>query len=386
VAELAEWDVAVVGAGPAGLTAALAAAAAGARTVVIERAEHPRYKTCGGGLIGTSLVAAGQHMQVPARDSIHAITAALNGRREFTRRDEAPLLAMVSREEFDDALRKAAVGAGVTLRQRATVRGISEDGGLACARLADGTSVRARVMIGADGSSGVSSRYVGVRFQQVDLGLELEIPVPPPVAAQWRARVMLDWGPMPGSYGWVFPKGDLLTVGVIAARGQGDRTQRYLRDFTARLGLAGFPAARDSGHLTHCRADDSPLRRGRVLVAGDAAGLLEPWTREGISFALRSGTLAGAAAADAAAAPDPVRLDRALDAYPAAVGQALVPEMDAGRRLLTAFSRHPRAFHTGLASPKGWHAFARFCRSELPFAALVERRPVAAALSLMSRF
>ena len=376
----------MVGAGPAGLTAALAAAAAGARTVVIERAEHPRYKTCGGGLIGTSLAVAGRHMQVPARDSIHAITVTLNGRREFTRRADAPLLAMVSREEFDDALRKAAADAGVTVCQRATVRGISEDGELACARLADGTGVRARVLVGADGSSGVSSRYVGVRFGQVDLGLELEIPVPPPVAAQWRERVMLDWGPMPGSYGWVFPKGDLLTVGVIAARGQGDQTRRYLRDFTGRLGLAGYPAARDSGHLTHCRADGSPLRRGRVLVAGDAAGLLEPWTREGISFALRSGTLAGAAAADAAAAPDPGRLDRALDAYPAAVGQALVPEMDAGRRLLTAFSRHPGAFHTGLASPKGWHAFARFCRSELPFADLVERRPVRAALSLMSRF
>ncbi|HEY5353906.1 MAG TPA: geranylgeranyl reductase family protein [Streptosporangiaceae bacterium] len=385
MAELAVWDVAVVGAGPAGLTAALAAAAAGARTVVIERAEHPRYKTCGGGLIGTSLAAAGRHVQVPARDTIHTITAALNGRREFTRHDDAPLLAMVSREEFDDALRKAAAGAGVTLRQHATVRGISEDGGLACARLADGTSIRARVLVGADGSSGVSSRYVGVRFQQVDLGLELEIPVPPPVAAQWQERVMLDWGPMPGSYGWVFPKGDLLTVGVIAARGQGDQTRRYLSDFVSRLGLAGYPAARDSGHLTHCRADDSPLRRGRVLVAGDAAGLLEPWTREGISFALRSGTLAGAAAADAAAAQDPVRLGQALDAYPAAVAQALVPEMDAGRRLLTAFTRHPAAFHTGLASPKGWHAFARFCRSELPFAALVERRPVRMALSLMSR-
>ena len=386
MAELAEWDVAVVGGGPAGLTAALAAAAAGARTLVIERAEHPRYKTCGGGLIGTSLAVAARHVQVPARDQIHAITAALNGRREFTRRAEEPLLSMVSREEFDDALRKAAVEAGVTMRQRATVRGIGEEDGLACARLADGTSVRARVLIGADGSSGVSSRYVGVRFQQVDLGLELEIPVPPPVAGQWRGRVMLDWGPMPGSYGWVFPKGDLLTVGVIAARGQGEPTRRYLRDFTGRLGLADYPAARDSGHLTHCRADDSPLRRGRVLVAGDAAGLLEPWTREGISFALRSGTLAGAAAADAAAAPDPVRLGRALEAYPASIGQALVPEMDAGRRLLTAFSRHPAAFHTGLATSKGWHAFARFCRSELPFAALVERRPVRAALALMSRF
>jgi geranylgeranyl reductase family protein len=386
VAELAEWDVAVVGAGPAGLAAALAAAAAGARTLVIERAEHPRYKTCGGGLIGASLAAAGRHIQVPARDRIDVITASLNGRREFTRRADAPLLAMVSREEFDDALRKAAADAGVTLSQRATVRGVSEDGGLACARLADGTTVRARVLIGADGSSGVSSRYAGVRFRQVDLGLELEIPVPPPVADQWRGRVMLDWGPMPGSYGWVFPKGDLLTVGVIAARGQGEQTRQYLRDFTRRLGLAGYPAARDSGHLTHCRADDSPLRRGRVLVAGDAAGLLEPWTREGISFALRSGALAGAAAANAAAAPDPARLGQALEAYPAAVGQALLPEMDAGRRLLTAFSRHPAAFHAGLSTPKGWHAFARFCRSELPFAALVERRPVRVALTLMSRF
>jgi geranylgeranyl reductase family protein len=353
---------------------------------VIERAEHPRYKTCGGGLIGTSLAVASRHVQIPARDRIHVITATLNGRREFTRRAAAPLLSMVSREDFDDALRKAAADAGVTMRQRATVRGISEDGGLAWARLADGTSVRARVLVGADGSSGVSSRYVGVRFRQVDLGLELEIPVPPPVAAQWRERVMLDWGPIPGSYGWVFPKGDVLTVGVIAARGQGERTRQYLTDFTARLGLAGYPAARDSGHLTHCRADDSPLGRGRVLVAGDAAGLLEPWTREGISFALRSGTLAGAAAAYAAAAPDAGRRDQALDSYPAAVRQALVPEMDAGRRLLTAFTRHPRAFHVGLASPKGWQAFARFCRSELPFAALVERRPVGVALSLMSRF
>jgi geranylgeranyl reductase family protein len=253
VAELAEWDVAVVGAGPAGLTAALAAAGAGARTVVIERAEHPRYKTCGGGLIGTSLTVAARHMQVPARDRIHAMTATLNGRREFTRHADAPLLSMVSREDFDDALRQAAADAGVTMMQRATVRGIGEDGGLAWARLADGTSVRARVLVGADGSSGVTSRYVGVRFQQVDLGLELEIPVPPPVAAQWRARVMLDWGPMPGSYGWVFPKGDVLTVGVIAARGQGEQTRRYLRDFTGRLGLADYPAARDSGHLTHCR-------------------------------------------------------------------------------------------------------------------------------------
>ena len=280
-----EWDVAIIGAGPAGLAAAHAAACAGARAIVLERAVHPRYKTCGGGLIGASLAVAGGHIDVPARDQVRAATVTLDGRRAFTREERDPLLAMVARDEFDDALRRAAAAAGATVQQRSPVRGISESGGHACARLADGTSVRARVLVGADGSSGVSARYTGVRYEQVDLGLELEIAVPPPVAQQWRGRMLLDWGPIAGSYGWVFPKGDRLTVGVIASRGQGERTRRYLRDFTVRLGLASFRPDQDSGHLTRCRGEGSPVRRGRVLVAGDAAGLLEPWTREGISRA-----------------------------------------------------------------------------------------------------
>ena len=88
------------------------------------------------------------------------------------------------------------------------MRGITEDGDYACARLADGTSVRARVLVGADGSSGVSAPgYAGVRYEQVDLGLELEdVAVPPPVADRWRGRMLLDWGPIPGSYGWVLPR------------------------------------------------------------------------------------------------------------------------------------------------------------------------------------
>ena len=379
-----DWDVAIIGGGPAGLAAALAAATAGARTTVLERAEHPRYKTCGGGLIGTSLAVAGGRITVPARDQIRAVTVTLDGKRPFTREDDDPLLAMVTREEFDDALRRAAEAAGATVQPRSPVRGITQDDGFACARLADGTAVRARVMVGADGSSGVSARYVGVRYEQVDLGLELEIPVPPPVAGQWRERVLLDWGPIPGSYGWVFPKGDRLTVGVIAARGQGERTRCYLRDFTARLGLDSFGPERDSGHLTRCRADGSPVRSGRVLVAGDAAGLLEPWTREGISFALRSGTLAGTAAAHASASADRERAGRALAEYGAALEEELIPEMAAGRRLLAAFSRHPGAFHTGLATAKGWRIFARFCRSDATWQALVAHRQARMALALLS--
>src|ERR1700677_4622238 len=69
-----EWDVAVIGAGPAGLAAASACVAAGARTIVLERARHPRYKTCGGGLIGASLTATDGFAPFPERDRIHAAT------------------------------------------------------------------------------------------------------------------------------------------------------------------------------------------------------------------------------------------------------------------------------------------------------------------------
>jgi 2-polyprenyl-6-methoxyphenol hydroxylase-like FAD-dependent oxidoreductase len=104
VQERAEWDVAVIGGGPAGLSAAHAAAAAGARTVILERAEHPRYKTCGGGLIGTSLNAVRDLPALPSRDEIHSVTFTLRGGHEFTRSSAEPLLKMVMREEFDAAL------------------------------------------------------------------------------------------------------------------------------------------------------------------------------------------------------------------------------------------------------------------------------------------
>lgn len=367
-------DVAVVGAGPAGLSAAYVAARAGASVIVLERAEHPRYKTCGGGLIGLSLDALGDRIEIPVHDHVDGVTFTHDGRREFTRRRPGrPLVAMVRREEFDDRLRQAAVEAGAQIRQKVTVRALEQETDRVRVRLADGTELLAGVVVGADGSSGITARHVGVEYEQVDLGLEVELPVPEDVRRQWHGRLLIDWGPIPGSYGWVFPKGDRLTVGVIATRGRGDETRAYLRRFVERLGLSGIEPAHDSGHLTRCRTDDSPLCSGRVIVAGDAAGLLEPWTREGISFALRSGALAGAAAA---------RGD--LDSYVAGVHEGLAPSMRAGRDLLAAFARRPGLFHTLLATPPGWRMFARFCHGEPGFDRLVRRRPVRAALAMLS--
>lgn len=378
------WDVVVVGAGPAGASAAHSAASAGRRVLILEKAGLPRYKTCGGGIIGPSRDALPPGFKLPLKDRVHAVTFTYNGRLGRTRRSKGMLFGLVNRPEFDAALVEAAVEAGAELRTGVTVSRVEQHGPAVPDRrtvaviTADGEAVLARAVVGADGSASRIGAHVGVKFDQVDLGLEAEIPVPATVAEDWAGRVLIDWGPMPGSYGWVFPKGGTLTVGVIAARGQGAATKEYLDAFVTRLGLSGFTPEISSGHLTRCRAEGSPLSRGRVLVAGDAAGLLEPWTREGISYALRSGRLAGEWAVRVAEAPDAVVARHQALNYAFAVKAGLGVEMGAGRRLLAAFERRPGVFHGVVTTfTPAWNSFVRMVRGSTTLGELLQRHTVA---------
>ncbi|MFI8181644.1 geranylgeranyl reductase family protein [Actinacidiphila glaucinigra] len=384
VDDTAVWDVVVVGAGPAGASAAYAAASAGRRVLLLEKAELPRYKTCGGGIIGPSRDALPPGFELPLRDRVHAVTFSLNGRLSRTRRSRQMLFGLINRPEFDARLVEAAVDAGAQLRTGASVSRVEQHGTSVPDRrtvavvLNDGETILARAVVGADGSASRIGAHVGVKMAQVDLGLEAEIPVPAEVAEDWAGRVLIDWGPLPGSYGWVFPKGDTLTVGVISARGDGAATKRYLEDFVGRLGLAGFEPSISSGHLTRCRADDSPLSRGRVLVCGDAAGLLEPWTREGISFALRSGRLAGEWAVRIAEAHDAVDARRQALNYAFAVKAGLGVEMGVGRRMLSIFEKRPGLLHAALTTlPPAWNAFAKITRGSRSLAEFVRTHPLA---------
>ncbi|OKI02292.1 hypothetical protein A6A06_14655 [Streptomyces sp. CB02923] len=342
------WDVIVVGAGPAGATAARVAAERGQRVLLLERASLPRYKTCGGGLVGAAVAALPPSFRVPSLDHIDQITVSNRFRNPRTVTHNEPTAHMVYRAAFDAALTEMAVEAGAVLRESTVVTALEPAAHSVTVTVDKGRRLNARCVVGADGSSSRVARHVAVRCEQVDLALEVEIPVTGPVARNWRGRTLLDWGALPGSYAWVFPKGDQLTIGVLAHRGHGDATRAYLREFLAENAPRGVEPVRRSGHLTRCRAQDSPLSRGRVLVAGDAAGLLDPMFREGISFALRSGSLAGAAAADVADAESAADVRDATIVYARRIHETLGGEMHAGRLLLAAFERHPGLFHTGL--------------------------------------
>jgi geranylgeranyl reductase family protein len=387
VAEADIWDVAVIGAGPAGATAAREAALAGGRVILLERATLPRYKTCGGGLINASMRTLPDGLALNRRAQVRSFSFSFDGKREKTRTWSQPLLTLVMRDEFDAALVDRATAAGATLSEATAVLKITEDGDLVRLSIREHSDILARIVAGADGSAGRSSAYVGVTFRQVDVGLEAEIPTPPEQMASWDDRILIDFGHDPGSYGWVFAKGDVLSVGVIAARGDAHATRAYLAEFTERLGLAGIEPRISTGHLTRCREQRSPLAKGRVLVAGDAAGLLEPWTREGISFALRSGRYAGQAAAAAAAAATTAETSTAIAGYTDAIKAELEPEMLAGQAFLEAFIRHPAPFHWAVAQvPAAWRLVVRMVTGQTTFADAYRNGIIRRILAGLSRW
>lgn len=370
------WDVVVVGAGPAGSSAARVAAERGASVLVLDRATFPRYKTCGGGLIGISLDHVPDSVLATVEQRASTIRFSLRGRSANTHHSRTPFLALVQRDRFDQSLVDAAIECGARFEDGVAVKGIVEtEGGVTLST--DAGDIRASVVIGADGAGGRISRYVGVIAGGVDLALEHEI-VRPDDGRTWDDRIFLDWGADAGTYAWMFPKAETLTVGVIQSKGSPAATRAYLDRYVAELGLTDATITRSSGHLAEWRTPESPLRRGRVIVAGDAAALLDPFTREGISFALRSGTWAG----EAAASGDGVALER----YVTRVESDLGAEIAASTRLLHLFERHPGLVHALLSYTLiGPQVFMRICRGSLTVARLFRLPIVRALLRVLRR-
>jgi len=292
------WDVGVVGGGPSGSTAARLLATQGLSVVLWEAVRHPRVKPCGGALTTRALplLPAGYEPYLTAHP--RSWTFRVRGVDPVTvvRRD--PYCHTVVRSDFDQFLLQAAQKAGVVVHEQEPVRSLdfaAPDG--ITVTTAAGT-YRVRYLVGADGAKGVTARLLGIARARHGAALEVETAAPDNVAARYRDRCEVDVTDAPWGYCWVIPKGDRLNVGVGSFHAQGfawrDRLARYLSE-------VGMPA--DAPVLAHplpYRWGPARLTRGRALVVGDAAGLMDPFSAEGIYAALLSATRAAAVVAAAA--------------------------------------------------------------------------------------
>ena len=287
-------DVVVVGGGPAGAAAALAARAASRSVLVLDRADFPRDKVCGDGIAPEALDVLAHLGVDPARltegyPAVPRLRLRSPGGAEVERAMHRPA-AVVPRRVFDDRLLTAALAAGAELR-RHTVRRIE----VHADRVEVDGSLTAGVVVAADGAESVVRRSLGVppnRPHQTAIAIRGY--APDPVGApdvQVIATTEQRWP----AYAWSFPLGDgRANVGYGELVSSGVTRGGLLAGLDALL--PGVEPAGLRAHRLPLSTGRPRLPDGRVLLAGDAASLINPLTGEGIFYAVLSGALAGAAA------------------------------------------------------------------------------------------
>ncbi|MFJ8576975.1 geranylgeranyl reductase family protein [Micromonospora sp. NPDC093277] len=292
------WDVIVVGAGPAGSAAALAARRGGARVLLLDRYDFPRDKPCGDGIAAHALDVLAELGVTGAVDGYAPLPVLrLSGPGGGTVARALPRPAYtVPRTVFDARLVTAAVAAGAELR-RHTVRRVE----VRADRVVLDGELSARAVVGADGAGSVLRRALGHPVNP-DRHLALAIRGYAPALPGPPEQFIVTSSPRWPAYAWSFPIGDgRANVGYGEVLRGEPLTRAHLLDRLAALLPGTDPAV-----VTDLRAHHLPLSthrpapgRGRVVLAGDALSLINPFTGEGIFYALRSGALAGAAAAGA---------------------------------------------------------------------------------------
>ena len=293
------WDVVVVGGGPAGASTALGALRAdpGLTVLLLDREDFPRDKSCGDGIaphVLDELASVGVHDVADGWTPVRDLELARAG--SVVRRPMHRPAHVIPRAVLDARLVEHAVRAGATLR-RHRVREIAVT---AAGVVLDGT-VTGRVVVGADGAHSVVRPAVGLR-PSPRRALAIRGYAPTPRSVRGR-QVIVYGGRRQPSYAWAFDRGDgLANVGYgellgRARAGAAPPSRGLLLEQLDAL-VPGVVATGDGWRAHHLPLSQWRFAQpdGPVLLAGDAAGLINPMTGEGIYYAVASGIGAGRAA------------------------------------------------------------------------------------------
>ncbi|MBV5264419.1 NAD(P)/FAD-dependent oxidoreductase [Pinisolibacter aquiterrae] len=291
-AALEACDVVVVGLGPAGASAARAAARAGARVIGLDKRVRPGEPVQCAEFVPLSL---GSEVEALGRFAVQPIAAMETYTEgDGPRRDALPGW-IIDRARFDAGLVEAAREAGAECRFSAPVARVDASG----VTLSDGSRIEARVIVGADGPRSAVGRAIGSVNRVVSHTRQITVPLLEPHDA---TDIFLS-ATMPGGYGWLFPKGSVANLGLgvdAPARGFLRVLLEGLQATLVREGRIGWDVLAITGGLIPAGGLLAPSGRlgGReVILAGDACGLTNPITGAGIASAVISGRMAGEAAA-----------------------------------------------------------------------------------------
>ncbi len=357
------YDCIIVGAGPAGGTAAYHLAQRSRSVLVLEKDALPRYKPCSGGVSPAIAKWFDFDFSPVISKKVNAIryTWKLGDPVDATLNTPEPMW-MVRRDEFDHFLIKQAQQAGAELKDNTAVTGIEFKGDHWQVNTSEG-AIAARYLIAADGANGPMANWLGFKDRDTRLGAVMEIPNATSSAAQF------DFGSVKNGFIWSLPKADGCSAGTAIFRGN-DRIdlKAALMDYAAKAKLD------TTGVQVHMSAiafwdGDRPLHTRNAVLAGESASLVDPMTAEGIRPSIFSGVKA-AEAIDQALKGN----SNALADYTTTIQQEWGSYMAWTQKLAGIFYRVPGiGYKVGVKRPTATDRLGKIMCGELRYADVATR-------------
>lgn len=322
------FDVAIIGSGPAGASAAFELSNKGLSVVIIEKEILPRYKTCGGGLVyrgrkylpfDVSSVIEKEFFEV---DAYFADTDI-----KLTLAKEKPIISMVMRDAFDNLIVEMAQKNGVSLLQNHKVTDITF-GDVQIIHTSQG-DISAKFIIAGDGALSPVAKIAGWKETRTIIpALEYEIVVSQDDFERLSQNVRFDIDILPHGYGWCFPKKNHLSVGVgaFAKKNETLNLKKYYSDYLKTLGIDSVLKEQSHGFIIPISPRTDGFVKNNVFLIGDAAGFADPIFAEGISNSIFSGILAAQAIAESDLEPNV-----AEKLYNEKLEEEILPQLRIGR-------------------------------------------------------
>lgn len=324
------FDVAIIGSGPAGASAAFELSKSGISTVIIEKETLPRYKTCGGGFVFRGRKNMPFDISSVVEKEFHSIdTYFSNKQSHLTTTRDQPIITMVMRDAFDQLIVEKAKENGVTLLQNHKVESITF-GENQILHTTEG-DIQAKFIIAADGALSPIAKMAGWEESRLIIpALEYEVEVPAADFERLSQNVRFDIDAIPYGYAWCFPKKNHLSIGVavMIKTNKKINLKEYYATYLKTLGITEIINEAAHGFVIPVAPRTDNFVRKNVFLTGDAAGLADPLVAEGISNAILSGVQAAQAIIESKLDPE-----KAAALYTSKLESTILPEIRTGAKL-----------------------------------------------------